>query len=141
MTLSVLIPMTKKRVEVVAAIIKHKNTILCVQRGENKFSYISKKYEFPGGKIEEGETKEQAILREIQEELHMNISIDEELITVEHEYPDFYLTMHGFLCSCDEPVVTLTEHINYQWLSNSELDELDWAAADIPIVNRLIDGY
>lgn len=128
----------KKQVEVVAAIIEHEGKILCVQRGENKLPYISKKYEFPGGKIEDGETNEETIIREIKEELHMDIRTKKEFITVEHEYPDFHLTMHSFICSCDDPIVKLTEHIEYKWLSLSELEGLDWAAADIPIVDELI---
>lgn len=128
----------KKQVEVVAAIIEHEGKILCVQRGENKLPYISKKYEFPGGKIEEGETNEETIIREIKEELHMDIRTKKEFITVEHEYPDFHLTMHSFICSCEDPTVQLTEHIEYKWLALSELEGLDWAAADIPIVDELI---
>ena len=130
----------KKKVEVVAAIIKHDDKILCVQRGENKLEYISKKYEFPGGKIEEGETNEETIIREIQEELQMNIRTEEEFITVEYEYPDFFLTMHSFICSCDDPTVQLTEHIDFKWLSTSELEDLDWAGADVPIVEKLIQS-
>ena len=130
----------KKKVEVVAAIIKHNDKILCVQRGENKLDYISKKYEFPGGKIEEGETREQTVVREIQEELKMDISTNEDFLTVEHEYPDFFLTMHSFICSCENPTVHLTEHIDYKWLSISEMEALDWAAADIPIVDKLIQA-
>lgn len=128
----------KKKIEVVAAIIKHEDKILCVQRGENKFDYISKKYEFPGGKIELGETKEQTIIREIKEELLMNIQTETEFLTVEHEYPDFILTMHSFICSCNNNKVHLTEHIDYKWLSLSELEGLDWAGADVPIVEKLI---
>ena len=128
----------KKKVEVVAAVIMHNNKILCVQRGENKLPYISKKYEFPGGKIEAGETKEQTIKREIKEELHMEISTGDELITVEHEYPDFFLTMHSFICTCADPTVKLTEHIDFKWLETSELEGLDWAAADVPIVEQLM---
>ena len=127
-----------KQVEVVAAIIEHNDKILCVQRGENKLPYISKKYEFPGGKIEPGESKEETIIREIREELNMEISITKEFITVNHEYPDFYLTMHSYICSCENTSVTLTEHIDYKWLSISEMDQLDWAAADIPIVKKLV---
>lgn len=130
----------KKKIEVVAAIIRHNDKILCVQRGENKLDYISKKYEFPGGKIEEGETREQTVVREIQEELKMVISTNEDFLTVEHEYPDFFLTMHSFICSCENPIVHLTEHIDYKWLSISEMEGLDWAAADIPIVEKLIQG-
>lgn len=128
----------KKKVEVVAAIIKHDGKILCVQRGENKFDYISKKYEFPGGKIELGETKQQTIIREIKEELLMDISTETEFLTVEHEYPDFHLTMHSFICSCEDSEVHLTEHIDYKWLTISELEGLDWAGADVPIVEKLI---
>ena len=128
----------KKKVEVVAAVIIHNQKILCVQRGENKYDYISKKFEFPGGKIEAGETKEQTIKREIKEELHMEISTGDELVTVEHEYPDFYLTMYSFICTCNDPTVKLTEHIDFKWLETSELEGLDWAAADVPIVEQLI---
>jgi 8-oxo-dGTP diphosphatase len=128
----------KKKVEVVAAVIIHNDKILCVQRGENKYDYISKKYEFPGGKIESGETNEQTIKREIKEELHMEISTGEELITVKHEYPDFFLTMHSFICTCANPTVKLTEHIDFKWLATNELEGLDWAAADLPIVEQLM---
>jgi len=130
----------KKKVEVVAAVIKHNNKILCVQRGYNKFDYISKKYEFPGGKIEAGESKEETVKREIMEELHMEISTGDALVTVKHEYPDFFLTMHSFICTCDDPTLQLTEHIDYKWLSTSELEGLDWAAADVPIVDKLIQA-
>ena len=134
----VLMQKEKKKVEVVAAIIMYNNKILCVQRGENKLDYISKKYEFPGGKIEKGESHEQTIVREIQEELKMDIFTNDHFLTVEHDYPDFFLTMHSFICSCDEPIVHLTEHIDYKWLSVNELEELDWAEADVPIVKKLM---
>lgn len=127
-----------KRIEVVAGVIKFRSKILCVQRGESKLQYISKKYEFPGGKIEEGETKENALIREIKEELEMSIFIKEEYMKVEHQYPDFYLVMHTFICEVKSQELTLNEHLSYKWLSLSELTNLDWAAADIPIVNRLI---
>ena len=127
-----------KHIEVVAAIIISNNKILCVQRNENKLQYISKKFEFPGGKMEPGETKEETIKREILEELKMEISVQKEFLTVTHEYPDFILTMHSFICSCKNQNVTLTEHISYKWLTKNELAPLDWAAADVPIVNKLM---
>ena len=127
-----------KKIEVVAAIITHNDKILCVQRNENEFSYISKKYEFPGGKIEQGESREIALLREIKEELNMAINIQKEFLTVNHAYPDFHLTMHSYICTSNSNVVSLLEHINYQWLDKSELYNLDWAAADIPIVEKLL---
>ena len=127
-----------KKVEVVAAVIFHNNKILCVQRGENKYSYRSFKYEFPGGKVENGETNEAAIKREILEELNLEISIDSQFLTVNHEYPDFILTMHSFICFCDNPSIELSEHIDCKWLDKTELKTLDWAAADVPIVDKLI---
>ena len=126
-----------KKVEVVAAVILHEGKYLCVQRGESKLEYISKKWEFPGGKIEPGETKEETIKREILEELNMAIEPIEEFLTVIHEYPDFHLTMHSFICHCNSPELQLSEHTDYKWLSIHEMDNLDWAAADIPIVEKL----
>ena len=129
-----------KNIEVVAGIIKYENKILCVQRGESKLQYISKKFEFPGGKIEQGETKENALIREIQEELDMKITIKNEYMTVEHQYPDFHLVMHTFTCNVNSIELKLNEHISYEWLCLNELKKLDWAAADIPIVDKLISN-
>ena len=129
-----------KEISVVAAIIEHNEKILCVQRGKNKYKYISMKFEFPGGKIEQGETLEGAIIREIKEELNMIIKAEYPFMTVKHQYPDFLLTMHAFMCSCKNPSLTLSEHINYKWLEADELRDLDWAEADIPIMEKLING-
>ncbi|MBL7914914.1 MAG: (deoxy)nucleoside triphosphate pyrophosphohydrolase [Bacteroidia bacterium] len=126
--------------EVVAAIIRSKDKILCVQRGKSKYDYISDKYEFPGGKMEAGETKEETIKREVLEELNMVIEIQEQFLTVIHHYPDFSITMHSFICSCENPNLTLTEHIDFKWLLKDELSNLNWAAADLPIVEKLING-
>ena len=130
--------LTMKHISVVAAVIIHQHKILCVRRGPAKYAYISEKWEFPGGKIEENETKIAALTREIKEELHMDISVDAFLITVQHTYPDFHLTMDTFLCSCAEDTLTLTEHTEFKWLDVSELSTLDWAAADVPIVEKLL---
>ena len=129
-----------KKIDVVAAIIIHNHQILCMQRGKGKFDYISNKYEFPGGKIEAGESPTEALIREIEEE--MEILIDEKMttpyLTIEHQYPDFFIRMHSFLCPVDSRHFTLTEHIDYKWMSRNELNLLDWAPADIPIVERLM---
>ena len=127
-----------KKVEVVAAIIYFENQILCVQRPENKLSYISEKFEFPGGKIEEGETQKEALKRELVEELNIDAEIKSLFVTVVHQYPDFELIMHSYICEVQSKELTLNEHIAKEWLSLNELKKLDWAAADIPIVNKLI---
>ena len=127
-----------KHHEVVAAIIVNGTEILCLQRGPSKYDYISHKYEFPGGKVEPGETREEALIREIKEELELDIHVQEHFLTVDHEYPDFKITMHGFLCQAGEARLTLHEHIAYQWLPAHQLPVLDWAAADIPFVSMLV---
>lgn len=129
-----------KKIEVVAAIIFYGDEILCVQRPENKLSYISKKFEFPGGKIEDGESKQEALKREILEELGINLSIGDLFLTVVHPYPDFELTMHSFICEVDTKDFVLREHISFKWLTTEILNQLDWAAADIPIVNKLVNN-
>lgn len=126
-----------KLVEVVAAIIVKDNKYLCVQRGESKLPYISKKYEFPGGKVEIGESKEAALVREISEELSLEIHGLEYFLTVEHTYPDFKITMHSYKCTVVNPILKLSEHLDFKWRSPNEMDDLDWAAADIPIVDKL----
>lgn len=126
--------------KVVAAIIIDNNKILCTQRDVGKFEYISKKYEFPGGKIESGETKEEALEREIKEELNIVVSVKEEYLTVHHKYPDFELTMYSFICSTKNTSLTLIDHVDYKWLCKHELSNLDWAEADIPIVNKLMES-
>lgn len=131
----------KKKVEVVAGVIFYQNQVLCVQRSKSKLSYISEKYEFPGGKVEDGETKEEALLRELKEELSLEVQIDGFYTTVVHEYPDFELTMHSYLCKANNRDITLHEHIDLCWRDPSNLTDLDWAAADIPIVEKLLaDG-
>ncbi|MCX6228153.1 MAG: (deoxy)nucleoside triphosphate pyrophosphohydrolase [Bacteroidia bacterium] len=129
-----------KKIEVVAGVIFWKELVLCVQRPKNKLHYISGKFEFPGGKIEEGETKEEALHRELLEELNISTKIKSFLLTVVHEYPDFELTMHSFICEVDSKELTLNEHVAQKWLKINELTALDWAAADIPIVDKLVSN-
>lgn len=127
-----------KKIEVVAAIIKLDDEILCVQRQKNKLPYISEKFEFPGGKIEAGETQKEALKRELEEELNINPDINDLFLTVVHQYPDFELTMHSYICEVDTKEITLNEHIDSKWLKLEELNSLDWAAADVPIVDKLV---
>jgi 8-oxo-dGTP diphosphatase len=127
-----------KKITVVAAIIIHNNKYLCLQRNFSKYPYISYKYEFPGGKIEAGETMIDALKREIMEELNIQIEILEEFLKVEHKYPDFEIIMNSFLCKKLTNDLILKEHIDSKWLNRNELSGLDWAGADIPIVNKLI---
>jgi 8-oxo-dGTP diphosphatase len=129
-----------KRIEVVAGIIYCGNQILCVQRPKNKLYYISEKFEFPGGKMEEGETQKEALHRELSEELNISTEIKSLFLTVIHQYPNFELTMHSFVCEMDSKELILREHIDKKWLTIKELKNLDWAAADIPIVDKLVSN-
>ena len=127
-----------KTIEVVAAIIKVDSKFLCLQRAEHNYDYVSFKYEFPGGKIEIGESRPQALIREIKEELDYVIQVDREFLTVEHQYPDFQLLMHSYLCTAKNINFILIEHIDYKWLTVNQLERLDWAAADRVIVKQLV---
>lgn len=128
-----------KTIEVVAGIIlDERGRIFCVQRGESSKPYISKKWEFPGGKLEAGETREEALIRELKEELRIDVDSFEFVITIDHSYPDFRLIMHSFKCRIlNDKEPELTEHLQSKWLIPSDLDVLDWAAADVPIVEAL----
>jgi 8-oxo-dGTP diphosphatase len=128
----------KQTYEVVAAIIIQDNKILCAQRGEGKYPFLSYKFEFPGGKVEKGETNQQAIIREIREELNVTVSVEKTFISVHHAYPDFDLNLHSFICSCENAIPVLTEHIDIKWLDACDLKSLEWAPADIPIVDALM---
>lgn len=129
-----------KKIEVVAAIIYFGNKILCVQRPKSKLPYISEKFEFPGGKIEDGESKQDALKRELFEELDISPTIKSLFLKVVHQYPDFELTMHSYICEVDTDELTLNEHVAKKWLTLQEIDKLDWAAADIYIVDKLVSN-
>ncbi len=127
-----------KKIEVVAGIVFCKDEVLCVQRPYHQFHYISEKFEFPGGKLEEGETQVEALHRELLEELNLSVQIQSYFLTVVHQYPDFELTMHSYLCEVGSKELILREHVAQKWLKINELNELDWAAADLPIVHKLV---
>ena len=124
-----------KQIEVVAAIIHDdKGRFFATQRGYGDFKDW---WEFPGGKMESGETPEEALKREIREELSTEISVDELLCTVEYDYPKFHLTMHCFLCSLLTDALHLNEHEAAKWLTHEELDSVKWLPADKVVVEEL----
>lgn len=126
--------MALKTVHVVAALIINQDKVFATQRGYGEFK---DGWEFPGGKIEPGETPEQAIKREIQEELATEIRVEKPLTTVEYDYPTFHLSMECFLCKVEKGNLTLLEHEAARWLSYDELDDLDWLPADRIVVAAL----
>lgn len=123
-----------KEIKVVAAIIQKENKILATKRGYGEFINM---WEFPGGKIESGETKEQALVREIKEELNIEINVDKFAIDIEYQYPNFYLFMSCFICSIKEGSIELLEHNDGKWITKEELNTLNWLPADIDAVNYL----
>lgn len=123
-----------KKIEVVAAIIVKGDKILATQRGYGDFK---DGWEFPGGKIEPGETPECALKREIEEELDVEIEIDTYIDTVEYDYPQFHLTMHCYKCRMLDGQLILKEHEDAKWIGLNELNEVDWLAADKIVVERL----
>ena len=129
-----------KHYNVVAAVVCHDGKYLCMQKGKTKFEYTSYKWEFPGGKIEPGETPQQALARELMEEMEYPVEVGEELVTVNHEYPDFSITMTAFLCTPngDANGFNRREHADSKWFSKDELKGLNWAAADIDVVEGIL---
>lgn len=125
----------KPHYEVVCAVIAKDDKIFCCQRGPK--GECAFKWEFPGGKIEPGETKEEALLREIKEELNCNINIEKFITTINHEYNTFSLTMHVYLCELVDKEPVISEHIDSKWCSREELKELDFAEADYKFLNLL----
>ncbi len=123
-----------KTIEVVAAIITHNDQIFATQRGYGEFK---DGWEFPGGKMEPGETPQQALMREIREELDTEIEVGSLVETVEYDYPNFHLTMHCFLCTIRSGELVLKEHEAAKWLTREELDSVDWLPADVKVVEKL----
>lgn len=123
-----------KKIEVVAAIIEKNNQFLATQRGYGEFKGM---WEFPGGKIEPDENKQDALLREIKEELDVAVLIKRYLCTVEYQYPTFHLTMHCYICKIDQGEIILNEHLAAKWLLADELDQVEWLPADIEVVEQL----
>ncbi len=123
-----------KTVRVVAAVIRKDNKIFATQRGYGEFK---DGWEFPGGKIEEGETPEQALAREIKEELDTEIQVGKLIDTIEYDYPKFHLSMDCFWCEIMQGGLELKEHEAARWLSKEELYSVDWLPADVGVVERV----
>lgn len=123
-----------KTIEVVAAIIRDDDKVLATQRGYGEFK---DGWEFPGGKIEDGETPRQALVREIREELDTVIEVGELLETVEYDYPKFHLIMHCYLCTIKSGDLVLNEHKAAKWLTKDTLYSVDWLPADVCLVDKI----
>lgn len=123
-----------KRIEVVAAVICQGGRVFATQRGYGEWKDW---WEFPGGKMEAGETPEAALKREIREELSAEISVGRLLGTVEHDYPAFHLTMHCYLCSLLSEALRLNEHEAARWLAKEELGGVRWLPADLQLIEQL----
>lgn len=127
-----------KKIEVVAAIIHKGNCYLATQRGYGDFEGM---WEFPGGKIENGESREDALKREIKEELDVEVKIEKFLCTVDYDYPNFHLTMHCYHCRVSDGVIKLLEHLSAKWLTKDELKQVEWLPADVEVVKRLLSDH
>ena len=123
-----------KTVRVVAAIIIENGKVFATQRGYGEFK---DGWEFPGGKIEPGETPEEAIVREIKEELDTEVEVIELLDTVEYDYPDFHLSMGCFICKIKSGDLVLKEHEAAKWLTKDTLGSLEWLPADMGLVGEI----
>jgi 8-oxo-dGTP diphosphatase len=124
-----------KTIEVVAAVIIKEGKIFATQRGYGPYKG---KWEFPGGKIEQGESPEAALVREIREELNAEITVGDLLQTVEWDYPTFHLTMHCYLCTLDSDKLHLNEHTDSAWLTKETLATVKWLPADLILLDRII---
>ena len=120
-----------KRIEVAAAVIRHGNRIFAAQRGYGPYK---NRWEFPGGKIEPGETPEQTLVREIREELDTEIDVGGKLAHVEYDYPEFHLSMDCYWCTVRNGNLTLKEHEAARWLCMDELNTVDWLPADLEVI-------
>ena len=128
-----------KTIRVVAAVIQSKDVkgrpvVLATQRGYGEYK---DGWEFPGGKIEAGETPQEALIREIKEELKITISVGDLIDTIEYDYPEFHLSMDCFLCEISDGKPVLTEHEAARWLTKEELNTVDWLPADVTLIDQI----
>ncbi|MDO4515274.1 MAG: (deoxy)nucleoside triphosphate pyrophosphohydrolase [Lachnospiraceae bacterium] len=122
---------------VVCAVVRDRDRILCMRKGETKYEYTSYRWEFPGGKVEARESPQEALHRELMEEMEYDVTVGEEICTVTHEYPDFCITMTAFWCTAATHSFVLKEHSEYRWASIDEMRALSWCGADVPIMEAV----
>ncbi len=125
-----------KTIRVVAAVIRDKDKIFATAKGYGEFKG---QWEFPGGKIEEGEASKDALIREIKEELDIHISIGELIDTIEYDYPTFHLSMDCFWCEIISGDLILKEAKEAKWLSKEDLFSVNWLPADLPLISKIIN--
>lgn len=130
-------PLGMRTIQVSAAVIKSGDRILATERG---YGAYKGHWEFPGGKREAGESGDEAVIREIREELGVQIAVDSLLGTIEHGYDDFHLIMDCYICHIVEGRITLMEHEAMRWLSSDELDGISWLPADMKVLDLIREG-
>ncbi|MCR5536651.1 MAG: (deoxy)nucleoside triphosphate pyrophosphohydrolase [Succinivibrio sp.] len=123
-----------RRIEVVAGILTQQQRIFATQRGYGEFKDF---WEFPGGKVEAGESQEQALVRELKEELETEVEVLKHFADVEYDYPHFHLCLHLFFCRVRQGLLELKEHEQARWLSAQELFSVNWLPADLKVVEKL----
>ena len=127
----------KQITTVAGVILNEENKILCTLRDQGKYEYVSFKWEFPGGKTEEGETKIQTLKRELMEELEIEVDVKDFFYQVEHDYPDFHLSMAVYECELLSSNMKMNVHKGIKWLNPKDMMSLDWAAADVPVAELI----
>lgn len=122
---------TKEPTRVVCAVVERNGKYLCMKRTRSRYAYISEHWEFPGGKVEQGECDHEALLREIREEMRWDIFVGRKIAEFDYDYPHFSTRLVAYLCRCDdEDSFKLMDHLDYRWLAADELESLEWTAAD-----------
>lgn len=133
-----------KHLDVAAGILVYGDRVLCLKRGVHKYEYLSFRYEFPGGKIEAGESGAEALMRELSEELEISLTVSEQDLyqSVSHMYPDFEVTLYFYLCRVSSDEFVMKEHAGFAWLRREELMDVSWMPADYPVIERLVkEGF
>ena len=128
-----------KTIHVVAAILKKDNQIMIAQRLKGEFAG---QWEFPGGKLEQGETASDALKREMMEEMELHINVHDYLMTAEYDYSTFHLTMECYMCSLNDEEIHLHDHTAVKWISiNDDINSINWVPADVQVIQEVIKKY